>query len=302
MNRLKTSLGKLSFNNPITVASGTFGIDYQQFYNLNLLGAIVTKTITPELKKGNPTPRVYETECGMLNSIGLQNPGIDEFIKTTVQDYKHFTNPLIVSFSASTIDEFCEMLLKLEAIDFIKGYEVNVSCPNVENEGLAFGVDEKIVYQLTKKLSELTKKELIIKLSPNVTDIVSIAKAAEEGGASSVALINTLLGMAIDWKTGKSMIRRGVAGYSGVGVKPVALQMVYRVHQAISIPILAMGGIQNYQDCLEFIYAGASMLAIGTSQFSDPTLPITIINDLKDHFDSNKITIDEIKGKVWGIA
>ncbi|MDX9976645.1 MAG: dihydroorotate dehydrogenase [Candidatus Cloacimonadales bacterium] len=301
MNRLATKLGKINFNNPITVASGTFGLECANFYNINKLGAIVTKTITPEEKIGNPTPRIYETECGLLNSIGLQNPGIDEFLKYHVKEYKNFSAPLLVSFSASTIDEFAEMLIKLEKIDFIKGYEVNVSCPNVENEGLAFGIDAKIVYELTKRLSKLTEKELIIKLSPNVTDIVSIAKAAEEGGASSVALINTLLGMAIDWKTGKSMIKRGVAGYSGTAVKPVALQMVYKVYQALSIPILAMGGIQNYKDCLEFIYAGASMLSIGTAQFCDPCLPIKIINDLHNHFTQNNINISDIKGKVWGI-
>jgi len=226
MNRLESRLGKLTFKNPITVASGTFGYEYSQLYDISQLGAIVTKTITPEPKQGNPVPRLYETECGLLNSIGLQNPGVDTFIRSNVKEYDAIDTPLIVSFSAGTIDEFCEMLVKLETVDRISGYEVNVSCPNVENEGLAFGVDAKIVNNLTSRLSKLTQKELIIKLSPNVTDIVSIAKAAEEGGASSVALINTLLGMAIDWKSGQSMIKRGIAGYSGPAIKPVALQMV----------------------------------------------------------------------------
>ncbi len=302
MNRLESRLGKLTFKNPITVASGTFGYEYSQLYDISQLGAIVTKTITPEPKQGNPVPRLYETECGLLNSIGLQNPGVDTFIRSNVKEYDAIDTPLIVSFSAGTIDEFCEMLVKLETVDRISGYEVNVSCPNVENEGLAFGVDAKIVNNLTSRLSKLTQKELIIKLSPNVTDIVSIAKAAEEGGASSVALINTLLGMAIDWKSGQSMIKRGIAGYSGPAIKPVALQMVYRVAKAIKIPILAMGGIQDYRDCLEFLYAGASMLAVGTAQFSQADLPLQIINDLNAHFEENNQTIDSIKGKVWGIG
>ncbi len=302
MNRLESRLGKLTFKNPITVASGTFGYEYSQLYDISQLGAIVTKTITPEPKQGNPVPRLYETECGLLNSIGLQNPGVDTFIRSNVKEYDAVDTPLIVSFSAGTIDEFCEMLVKLETVDRISGYEVNVSCPNVENEGLAFGVDAKIVNNLTSRLSKLTQKELIIKLSPNVTDIVSIAKAAEEGGASSVALINTLLGMAIDWKSGQSMIKRGIAGYSGPAIKPVALQMVYRVAKAIKIPILAMGGIQDYRDCLEFLYAGASMLAVGTAQFSQADLPLQIINDLNAHFEENNQTIDSIKGKVWGIG
>jgi dihydroorotate dehydrogenase (NAD+) catalytic subunit len=302
MNKLESRLGKLTFKNPITVASGTFGYEYSQLYDISQLGAIVTKTITPEPKQGNPVPRLYETECGLLNSIGLQNPGVDTFIRSNVKEYDAIDTPLIVSFSAGTIDEFCEMLVKLETVDRISGYEVNVSCPNVENEGLAFGVDAKIVNNLTSRLSKLTQKELIIKLSPNVTDIVSIAKAAEEGGASSVALINTLLGMAIDWKSGQSMIKRGIAGYSGPAIKPVALQMVYRVAKAIKIPLLAMGGIQDYKDCLEFLYAGASMLAIGTAQFSQADLPLQIINDLNAHFEENNQTIDSIKGKVWGIG
>ncbi len=301
MNRLKTKLGKLSFNNPITVASGTFSYEYNQLYDVNQLGAIVTKTITPEPKKGNPTPRLYETECGLLNSIGLQNPGIEHFLKHSIKDYENFSSPLLVSFSASTIDDFCLMIQRLEECDLIKGYEVNVSCPNVANEGLAFGVDDKVIYELTCKLSKLTNKELIIKLSPNVTDIVKIAKAAEEGGATSIALINTMLGMAIDWQNGKSRIKKGVAGYSGLAIKPIALQMVYRVAKQIKIPILAMGGISSYQDCLEFLYAGASMLAIGTTQFYQGDLPMKIINDLNKHFEDNDQVLNDIIGKVWGI-
>jgi dihydroorotate dehydrogenase (NAD+) catalytic subunit len=301
MNRLASKLGVLNFNNPITVASGTFSHEYNKIYDINKLGAIVTKTITPEPKNGNPTPRLFETEAGLLNSIGLQNPGIDQFLKSGIKEYSEFSSPLIISFSAGTINEFCEMLQKLESCDQINGYEVNVSCPNVENEGIAFGVNSKTVNELTSKLAKLTRKELIIKLSPNVTDIVSIAKAAVDGGATSLALINTMMGMAIDPLTGKSRIKKGIAGYSGQAIKPIALQMVYKVAKAVNIPILAMGGVYNYLDCLEFFYAGASMIAVGTSQFSQPDSPFQIIKDLEKHFSQTNQNLSDIIGKVWGI-
>jgi len=301
MNRLASKLGVLNFNNPITVASGTFSHEYNKIYDINKLGAIVTKTITPEPKNGNPTPRLFETEAGLLNSIGLQNPGIDQFLKSGIKEYSEFSSPLIISFSAGTINEFCEMLQKLESCDQINGYEVNVSCPNVENEGIAFGVNPKTVNELTSKLAKLTRKELIIKLSPNVTDIVSIAKAAVDGGATSLALINTMMGMAIDPLTGKSRIKKGIAGYSGQAIKPIALQMVYKVAKAVNIPILAMGGVYNYLDCLEFFYAGASMIAVGTSQFSQPDSPFQIIKDLEKHFSQTNQNLSDIIGKVWGI-
>ncbi|MDD4157503.1 MAG: dihydroorotate dehydrogenase, partial [Candidatus Cloacimonetes bacterium] len=272
-NYLKTKLGKLELNNPVTVASGTFSYEYNEIYDISLLGAIITKTITPQRKIGNPTPRLVETQAGLLNSIGLQNPGINDFLKSEIIKYEHIKCPLIISFSASTIDEFIQMLKTLENYSLldnsvkISGYEVNVSCPNVENEGLAFGVDAKTVFNLTNKLSQLTQKELIIKLSPNVTDITQIAKAAEDGGATSLSLINTLLGMSIDWQTGVSHIKKGIAGYSGPAIKPVALGCVYRVANKVKIPLLAMGGVSTYKDVNEFIYSGASAVAIRTAQF-----------------------------------
>jgi dihydroorotate dehydrogenase (NAD+) catalytic subunit len=295
---LGTSLGILTLKNPISVASGTFSFEYGNFYDINRLGAIVTKTITPESKIGNPPPRVYETECGMLNSIGLQNPGIEKFLSDDIYRYADISCPRIVSFSASKVADFVSMIQRLEECDIIDGYEVNVSCPNVENEGLAFGVDASIVYDLTSQLAKYTKKELMIKLSPNVTDIVKIAKAAEDGGATSISLINTLLGMAINYRTGKSYIQRGISGYSGPGIKPVALGCVYRVANAVKIPIMAMGGVSTMQDVIEFIYAGASVVAIGTAQFPDPLLPIKIIDELYKYMSENNITLSSIKGKV----
>lgn len=302
MSSLKTNLGKLSLKNPVTVASGTFGYEFDEYFNLSHLGAIVTKTITKFPKEGNPTPRLYETQAGMLNSIGLQNPGLDSFIENYLPLYKNYKSPLIVSFSGSTIAEFSEILVALDKQNGISGYEVNISCPNVENEGIAFGVDAKVVYDLTHALSKLTNRELIIKLSPNVTDIISIAKAAEEGGADSLALINTMLGMAIDWKTGRSRIARGVAGYSGPAIKPIALQMVYRVAKNTNIPILAMGGICTWQDAIEFIYAGASAIAIGTQNFVNPLSCMQVLQGLKNYFKKQNCSIDDIKGKVSGIT
>lgn len=302
MNRLVTKLGKITLKNPVTVASGTFGEEYAEYFDFNLLGAIVTKTITRYAKQGNPSPRLYETEAGLLNSIGLQNPGIDQYISKILPFYRQYNSPLLVSISGSTIEEFGEMVSILETEAGIAGYEVNISCPNVQNEGLAFGIDAQVVYNLTASLAKLTQRELMIKLSPNVTNIVEIALAAESGGASSIALINTLLGMAIDWRTGKTKIAKGLAGYSGIAIKPVALGMVYRVAKAVSLPILAMGGIGSMQDAMEFFYAGASAVAIGTQSFYDPCTAEKVITALADHFDSSQLTLSDVRGKVRGIV
>jgi len=302
MNRLVTKLGKITLKNPVTVASGTFGEEYAEYFDFNLLGAIVTKTITRYAKQGNPSPRLYETEAGLLNSIGLQNPGINQYISEILPFYRQYNSPLLVSISGSTIEEFGEMVSILETEAGIAGYEVNISCPNVQNEGLAFGIDAQVVYNLTASLAKLTQRELMIKLSPNVTNIVEIALAAESGGASSIALINTLLGMAIDWRTGKTKIAKGLAGYSGIAIKPVALGMVYRVAKAVSLPILAMGGIGSMQDAMEFFYAGASAVAIGTQSFYDPSTAEKVITALADHFDSSQLTLSDVRGKVRGIV
>lgn len=299
MNRLRTSLGKLKLQNPLTVASGTYGTEYGSFYDLNILSAYVSKTITALPKQGNPPPRLYETEAGLLNSIGLQNSGVDIFVTESLPQLRSILKiPLIISFSGSTTGEFVEILQKLEKEEGISAYEINVSCPNVENEGIAFGMDAEVVYQLTKRLAELTERELIIKLSPNVSDIASIAIAAEEGGADSIALINTLYGMAIDWKTGKSRIKKGICGYSGIAIKPVALALTYKVAQKVKIPILAMGGIYTWQDALEFLYAGASAIALGTGNFINPNAAPDMLNGLNDYFNEQQLMLSDIIGKV----
>ncbi|MCD4650865.1 MAG: dihydroorotate dehydrogenase [Candidatus Cloacimonetes bacterium] len=286
---------------PVTVASGTFGLEYLDYFDSACLGAIVTKTITRQPKAGNNPPRLWETEAGLLNSIGLQNPGVELFIRDNLPEWTALNVPVIVSFSGSTIAEFSEMLDILEKADGIAGYEVNISCPNVANEGLAFGVDAGVVEELTCELSNKTERELIVKLSPNVTRIDEIAKAAQVGGADSLSLINTLLGMAIDWRTGRSRIARGVAGYSGVAVKPVALRCVYEVARNVSIPILSIGGICTWQDALEFFYAGASAVSVGTHLFREPEAPAKMVQGLQQFCQKNNCNLEAIIGNVNGI-
>jgi dihydroorotate dehydrogenase (NAD+) catalytic subunit len=299
VNRLESSLGRLKLASPVTVASGTFGPDYLEIVDQQYLGAYVTKTITPEPKAGNPPPRLYETEAGLLNSIGLQNPGIEAFVAEDLPALRSLLRiPLLVSFSASSIAGFCRMLELLEAQDGIAGYEVNVSCPNVEKEGIAFGADAEVVFDLTRRLSSMTARELIVKLSPNVTDIAPIAQAAEAGGATSLALINTLYGMAIDWRTGRSRIPRMVCGYSGQGIKPVALALTYKVAQAVKLPLLAMGGIYCWQDALEFFYAGASAIAVGTATFCDPATAAAIFTGLDEYLSERSLSLCNIIGTV----
>jgi len=307
VNLIRTCLGRLEFASPVTVASGTFGTEYfelasesaQSLLPQEALGAYISKTITPEAKHGNPGARLYETGCGLLNSIGLQNPGLDGFLNIELPRLRELLRiPLIVSFSASSIAEFCRMLQALEGAEGIAGYEVNVSCPNVENEGIAFGADPDILHRLVSKLAPLTKRELIVKLSPNVTDIAACAQAAESAGATSLALINTLWGMAIDWQTGKSRLPRKLCGYSGKGVKPVALALTYKTAQAVKIPILAMGGIYNWKDALEFFYAGASLIAVGTANFSDPGCPAAITHGLRDFCAVRGLSLSSIIGTV----
>lgn len=304
---MKTKLGRLALDSPITVASGTFGMEYFEIMDVfdapilpqDKLGAYICKTITPLPKAGNPPPRIYETECGMLNSIGLPNPGLQCFLDEELPILlEKLSIPLIVSFSGGSVDEFCMMLETLEKAEGIAGYEINVSCPNVENEGIAFGADSDVLYQLVSRLAPLTNKELIVKLSPNVTDIGRMAQAAEAGGASSISLINTLWGMAIDWQTGKARIPRKVCGYSGKGIKPVALALTYQAAQAVSLPILAMGGISCWQDALEFIYAGASAVAVGTSNFTDPSAPAKIYDGLLEHLKAKGSGIKDLIGTV----
>lgn len=297
MINMQTKLGRITLASPVTVASGTFDLENLEFFGQEWLGAFVCKTITRHPKVGNPPTRLYETEAGLINSIGLQNPGLDAFIETSLPKLREALQvPLIVSLSGTSIEEFALILQRLEVEEGIAGYEINVSCPNVENEGIAFGVDPKIVLALCQALAPLTARELIIKLSPNVTDIGTIAKAAETGGATSLSLINTIWGMAIDWNSGVSRIKKGIGGYSGIGIKPLALALTYRTAQAVKIPIIAMGGIYNWMDALEFLWAGASAVAMGTANFIDPLSVPKVHNGLQQYLEERRLGLVDIIG------
>jgi len=298
MNKCEVTFGKMKWENPVTVASGTFGLEYAELFDLSQLGALTTKTITLEPKVGNEPQRIVETEAGLLNSIGLQNPGVDEFIKTYLPEYRKFDTNLIVSVSASSVNEFVKVIKKLDTQPGIDAYEINVSCPNVENEGIAFGTDPEIVFDLTKKLRAVTEKTLIIKLSPNVTSITDIAKNAEIAGTDGLALINTLYGMAIDVEIRKPKLHNIIGGYSGPAIKPVALQNVYKVAQAVHIPILAMGGISSVNDALEFIIAGATAVAVGTYNFVNPLGTLKIIEGINEYCISHNISYKNLIGSI----
>ncbi len=298
MNRLATRLGRLRLKSPVTVASGTFDPGYFELFDQHILGAYTSKTITLAPKAGNPSPRLHETEAGLLNSIGLQNPGLKAWLNDDLPELLELLRvPLIVSFSGSSEDEFMQILDGLELQDGIAGYEVNISCPNVAREGIAFGADPDVVFALASKLSAITERELIFKLSPNVTDIARVAQAAEAGGASSLALINTLYGSAIDWNTGKFRISSPVCGYSGIGIKPVALALCHKVALAVNIPILALGGIHSWQDALEFFWAGASAIALGTAFYSDPLAAVKLRRGLEDFLRESNLSLGDIIGK-----
>jgi len=298
MSRCEINFGKMKWKNPVTVASGTFGLEYAELFDLSQLGALTTKTITPLPKTGNEPQRIVETEAGLLNSIGLQNPGIEEFIRSELPEYRKFATNLIVSISASSIQEFVKMVKKLDTRPGIDAYEINVSCPNVENEGIAFGTDPDIVFKLTQQLRKSTQKTLIIKLTPNVTSIADIAKHAEKAGADGLALINTLYGMAVDVNTRKPKLHNIIGGYSGPAIKPIALQSVYKVAQAVSIPILAMGGIASTNDALEFIIAGATAVAAGTYNFINPLGTLDIIQGIQYYCIDNNVEYKNLVGSI----
>ncbi len=281
---MKVDLGGLTLKNPITVASGTFGFgrEFSEYYDLGLLGGIFVKGLTLKEKKGNPTPRVAETPMGILNSVGLQNPGVEYFIKNELPFLKEFDTKIIANINGNTVEEYCEIAHILSKTD-IDGIELNISCPNVKMGGVSFGRDPEMVYEITKQVRNYSTKPLIVKLSPNVKDIKEIAEACEKGGADSISLINTLIGMAIDINTESTILARGTGGLSGPAIKPVAVRMVYEVANAVSIPIIGMGGIMNYEDAVEFILAGANAISIGTANLVNPYAAIEILGGLEKH-------------------
>ncbi len=281
-NMLNVSLPGLELKNPIIPASGTFGFgrEFADLYDLSVLGSIMIKAASLNPRYGNPTPRVAETPGGMLNAIGLQNPGVDTILNEELPFLSQFDLPIIANVSGSTIDEYVEVSKQLSAAPNVTALEINISCPNVKDGGIAFGTSPVVAAEVTKRVKEAVSIPVYIKLSPNVTDIVSIAKAVEEAGADGITMINTLLGMRLDLKTGKPVIANGTGGLSGPAIKPVAIRMIHQVYQAVDIPIIGMGGISSAEDALEMLYAGASAIGVGTMNFVDPFICPKIIEDL----------------------
>lgn len=291
MAGLEIEIAGIKMKNPVIAASGTFGYGEEAgaFINLDKLGAIVTKTITLEPRDGNPPPRVAETPSGMLNSIGLQNKGIKDFIENRLPFLSKFKTPVIANIAGDTAKEYVELARLLNKEPGVKGLELNISCPNVKKGGIHFGVDPNSSADLVKSVRRSTSLPVFVKLTPNVTDIAVIAKAAENAGADAVSLINTLLGMSIDIESRKSRLGTPTGGLSGPAIKPIAVRMVWEVAQAVKIPILGIGGIMTGEDAIEFFLAGASAVQIGTANFVDTQAPIRIIEEIENYLSKHNI-------------
>ena len=286
----KVSIAGVELKNPITVASGTFGsgMEYDEFVDLNLLGAVTTKGVANVPWPGNPTPRVAETYGGMMNAIGLQNPGIDTFVKRDIPFLKEKDTKIIVNVCGKSTEDYLDVVERLgdEPVDLL---EINVSCPNVKEGCIAFGQDPKALYDITKAIKAKAKQPIIMKLSPNVTDITEMAKAAEAAGSDALSLINTLTGMKIDIKRRAFAVANKTAGVSGPAIHPIAVRMVYQVANAVKLPIIGMGGVMNTEDALEMIMAGATAVAVGTANFHNPYATVEIIKGIEEYMQANGV-------------
>ena len=296
----KVNLAGVELKNPVMTCSGTFGsgMEYAEFVDLNRLGAVVTKGVANVPWPGNPTPRVAEVYGGMLNAIGLQNPGIDVFCERDIPFLQKYDTKIIVNVCGRTTEDYCEVVDRLaeQPVDML---EINISCPNVKHGGIAFGQDPKAVEAITKAVKERAKQPIIMKLSPNVTDIAEMARAAEAGGADVISLINTITGMKIDVNRRKFVLANKTGGMSGPAVKPVALRMVYQVAQAVKVPVIGMGGISTAEDALEFILAGATAVSVGTANFADPQATVKIIEGIEAYMKAQGVAdIHELIGAV----
>lgn len=302
MNRLAVELPGLTLKNPIMPASGCFGFgqEYAKMYDFSELGAIMIKATTLETRLGNPTPRVAETPSGMLNAIGLQNPGLKHVMANELPWLEKFDVPIIANVAGSETADYVEVAKVISTAPNVHALELNISCPNVKEGGITFGTDPKVAEELTRAVVAVSSVPVYVKLSPNVTDIKEIALAVERGGAHGITMINTLLGMRLDEKTGKPIIANITGGLSGPAVKPVALKMVYEVSQVVSIPIIGMGGVMNAQDVIDFMSAGASAVAVGTANFVDPFVCPNIIKELPAKLDALGIEhISELVGRSY---
>jgi len=291
MADLNINIAGIQFKNPVTTASGCFGYgeEFKEFYDLSLLGGIFVKAVTGSNRDGNKYPRMAETPSGMLNSVGLQNKGIDHFCSHIYPLIKDFNTRVIINVSGSTISEYVEVAARINELENIPAIELNISCPNVKHGGMAFGTVPETATEVTRAVRDVYKKVLMVKLSPNVTSITEIAKAVTNGGADVITLINTLLGMAIDAETQRPVIATVTGGLSGPAIKPVALRMVWQVYKAVNIPIVGLGGIMNATDAIEFMLAGASVIQVGTANFIDPMAAPKIIEGINEYLDRHNI-------------
>lgn len=299
MAQLNVKVGGLDLKNPVLTASGTFGygLEFADFIDLNRLGGFIVKGTTLHPREGNDYPRMAETPSGMLNCVGLQNKGVDSFCEHIYPQLKDIDSNVLVNVSGSSPEDYAECAARIDALDRIPGIELNISCPNVKDGGMAFGVTCEGAASVVRAVRQRYHKTLIVKLSPNVTDIASIAKAVEAEGADSVSLINTLMGMSIDIERRKSRLSIGTGGLSGPCVKPVALRMVWQVARAVNIPVVGLGGIMNAADAIEFLMAGATAVEIGTANFIDPTTTIRVIDGMNEWLDSHGVKdVHEIIG------
>jgi dihydroorotate dehydrogenase (NAD+) catalytic subunit len=295
---LSVHIGSLSLKNPILVASGTFGYgkEFQEFQDISRLGGIMAKGLTLHPREGNPPPRLAETPCGLLNSIGLQNVGVDGFIREKLPYLRKTGAAVIANVTGDTAKEYGEIVSRLDGVDGVHAVELNLSCPNIKQGGMNLGTDPAQLAKVVKESRKRSKIPLIVKLSPNVTDIVALARACHEEGADAVSLINTLLGMAVDLKRRTPVLSRGMGGLSGPAIKPVALRMVWQVHQAVPIPIIGMGGVMTAEDALEFMLVGANAVAVGTANLIQPDAAIRVLDGVEAWFAENGI------GKVGDFA
>ena len=298
---LEVNVAGIRLKNPVMTASGTFGYgsEYVDFIDLNKLGAVVVKGITSVPWTGNPMPRIFETPSGMLNAIGLQNVGVDGFIDKKLPYLHNFDVPVIVNICGEQVEEYLEVTEKLDAADGVAAIELNISCPNLHCGGMSFGVDPKLTDELVKGVREKTTLPLLVKLSPNVTDITVIARAAESAGANGLSVINTALGMAIDINTRRPQLANITGGLSGPAIKPIALRMVWQVYNAVSIPIIGMGGIMTGDDAVEFFIAGAAAVAVGTANFINPRASLEVVDGIEEYLERHEMrSIAELVGSL----
>jgi dihydroorotate dehydrogenase (NAD+) catalytic subunit len=296
---LKVKIGGIELKNPVTTASGTYGYgeEFLEFMDVDRLGAIFTKGITLENREGNPYPRMAETASGMLNSVGLQNKGIDYYINNIYPRIRHFDTHIIPNVNGSTIEDYITVASKLNEVEGINAIELNISCPNVKAGGMAFGINPKTAFEATRAVREVYKGTLIVKLSPNVTSIADMAKIVVDAGADSVSLVNTFLGIAINAETRKPILGTITGGLSGPAIKPIALRMVWDVYKAVKVPVVGMGGIMNATDAIEFILAGSTAIQIGTANYIDPAISVKVLEGIEDYMVRQGVnTVSELTG------